>query len=1066
MKSKTKKHGLKRITALLLTAVLCVGMVPSAFAAQENSYHDPAEHWQEADNRTNELDVNATITHETFQCRECKQQTSFLAFRTPEYTRDGQTAMSRNVRYSDGTLIGGEGKGAVLDGVPGQDAYYTGYHWTKAVCETCGGINTNMSKKDYCYQNNVYWLYDCANNFFEELPETQAIEQVDSEYHRVTTTSGEYCGFCYGTFKEENSTLERHHMESSIRPELAHDRFVEMDACADCGYAETAYIAAKAVIADYFGVVDGQPHTVTVSDLSEAGVTTAIRYGHSADACTLTSAPNYTEAGDYAVYYKITYTFHDTDMVEDGVAYVHLRDESTEESDGDGTCGEDHNWTLLDRVPATCLTLGYDRYLCADCGKIEKRDYEAALGHAHQSVVIRDATCEVPGKTIDICERCGNVKETDLPQTEHAFSTTVVSATCANPGYTLRECAVCGERHIEDITAALPHNYASKTTPATCEGGGKTIHRCEGCGSSFITDYTSPLGHSWDEGTEITGATCTGEGMTEYTCIRCGATRLEGDEAAGHIPGEPASCTQPQLCTKCGAVIVNALGHGYETVVTEPTCTEMGYTTYTCSRCGDTYKGDYTEAAGHKPGDWIVDKEPTTDSEGSKHKECTVCGETLETEEIEKIYHQATTDSKGEAVVGGYLVIVTDTDTKDPVANATVILHADDTLSIRLPNSRLLDYADQATITVQLVKDKSPVADLFIAVTDKHNNYCEDTTNAIGQITVPGATGTANEDGDATVGWEDEDGDRWTLTVTVEDHETGRPIEDAEVSIGKGGNITVTLPDGTDMDEDNRITVTVTDNERKPQEGVTIIVKGDLGQSERGETDEDGKLTVPTVTETEYHGAYIYGYTDGTFGPERSMSRSEAAAIFARLLSDKLDERLPSGNKVKFKDVDPDCWYASYVEYLTGYGVAVGYNDRTYRGDQAITRAEFTAMAARFFDVYGDGAEEIMEQYEGFDDVSDGYWAAEYIKDAAIHGWVEGYGDGTFRADDPIDRAEVVTIVNRLLGREADEDYIADNRRQLVMFPDVSSRHWAYYQVLEAANAHTAILTDPETWDK
>lgn len=1066
MKSKTKKHGLKRITALLLTAVLCVGMVPSAFAAQENSYHDPAEHWQEADNRTNELDVNATITHETFQCRECKQQTSFLAFRTPEYTRDGQTAMSRNVRYSDGTLIGGEGKGAVLDGVPGQDAYYTGYHWTKAVCETCGGINTNMSKKDYCYQNNVYWLYDCANNFFEELPETQAIEQVDSEYHRVTTTSGEYCGFCYGTFKEENSTLERHHMESSIRPELAHDRFVEMDACADCGYAETAYIAAKAVIADYFGVVDGQPHTVTVSDLSEAGVTTAIRYGHSADACTLTSAPNYTEAGDYAVYYKITYTFHDTDMVEDGVAYVHLRDESTEESDGDGTCGEDHNWTLLDRVPATCLTLGYDRYLCADCGKIEKRDYEAALGHAHQSVVIRDATCEVPGKTIDICERCGNVKETDLPQTEHAFSTTVVSATCANPGYTLRECAVCGERHIEDITAALPHNYASKTTPATCEGGGKTIHRCEGCGSSFITDYTSPLGHSWDEGTEITGATCTGEGMTEYTCIRCGATRLEGDEAAGHIPGEPASCTQPQLCTKCGAVIVNALGHGYETVVTEPTCTEMGYTTYTCSRCGDTYKGDYTEAAGHKPGDWIVDKEPTTDSEGSKHKECTVCGETLETEEIEKIYHQATTDSKGEAVVGGYLVIVTDTDTKDPVANATVILHADDTLSIRLPNSRLLDYADQATITVQLVKDKSPVADLFIAVTDKHNNYCEDTTNAIGQITVPGATGTANEDGDATVGWEDEDGDRWTLTVTVEDHETGRPIEDAEVSIGKGGNITVTLPDGTDMDEDNRITVTVTDNERKPQEGVTIIVKGDLGQSERGETDEDGKLTVPTVTETEYHGAYIYGYTDGTFGPERSMSRSEAAAIFARLLSDKLDERLPSGNKVKFKDVDPDCWYASYVEYLTGYGVAVGYNDRTYRGDQAITRAEFTAMAARFFDVYGDGAEEIMEQYEGFDDVSDGYWAAEYIKDAAIHGWVEGYGDGTFRADDPIDRAEVVTIVNRLLGREADEDYIADNRRRLVTFPDVSSRHWAYYQVLEAANAHTAILTDPETWDK
>ena len=130
---------------------------------------------------------------------------------------------------------------------------------------------------------------------------------------------------------------------------------------------------------------------------------------------------------------------------------------------------------------------------------------------------------------------------------------------------------------------------------------------------------------------------------------------------------------------------------------------------------------------------------------------------------------------------------------------------------------------------------------------------------------------------------------------------------------------------------------------------------------------------------TAEHMQYMNGYTDGTFGPERSMSRSEAAAIFARLLSDRLDERIPSGNNVKFKDIDPDMWYAGYVEYLTGYGVAVGYNDRTYRGDKAITRAEFTAMAARFFDVYGDGAEEIMEQYEGFDDVSDGYWAAEYI---------------------------------------------------------------------------------------
>ena len=111
-----------------------------------------------------------------------------------------------------------------------------------------------------------------------------------------------------------------------------------------------------------------------------------------------------------------------------------------------------------------------------------------------------------------------------------------------------------------------------------------------------------------------------------------------------------------------------------------------------------------------------------------RDRECTVCGEILETEEIEKIYNQATTDNKGEAIVGGYLVIVTDTDSKNPVANASVALHADHTLSVRLPSGRLLDYADQTTITVLLTKDKNAVANMFIAVTDREDNYCEDST--------------------------------------------------------------------------------------------------------------------------------------------------------------------------------------------------------------------------------------------------------------------------------------------------------------------------------------------------
>ena len=142
---------------------------------------------------------------------------------------------------------------------------------------------------------------------------------------------------------------------------------------------------------------------------------------------------------------------------------------------------------------------------------------------------------------------------------------------------------------------------------ATCDAEGKTIHRCDGCGSSFVTDYTSPLGHSWDKGTLVTNATCTGEGIMEYRCTRGGYHRLDADPADGHIPGAPATCTEPRLCTRCGAVLEKALGHDYKSEVTAPTCTEMGYTTNTCSRCGDTNKSNCTEPTGHKPGDWIID---------------------------------------------------------------------------------------------------------------------------------------------------------------------------------------------------------------------------------------------------------------------------------------------------------------------------------------------------------------------------------------------------------------------------------------------------------------------------
>lgn len=74
--------------------------------------------------------------------------------------------------------------------------------------------------------------------------------------------------------------------------------------------------------------------------------------------------------------------------------------------------------------------------------------------------------------------------------------------------------------------------------------------------------------------------------------------------------------------------------HYYSTSVVEPTCTQKGYTIYTCS-CGDNFTADYTSALGHTESSWIVESYPTSCYEnGSKYKECTRCGITVKAESI------------------------------------------------------------------------------------------------------------------------------------------------------------------------------------------------------------------------------------------------------------------------------------------------------------------------------------------------------------------------------------------------------------------------------------------------
>ena len=80
-----------------------------------------------------------------------------------------------------------------------------------------------------------------------------------------------------------------------------------------------------------------------------------------------------------------------------------------------------------------------------------------------------------------------------------------------------------------------------------------------------------------------------------------------------------------------------------------------------------------------------------------------------------------------------------------------------------------------------------------------------------------------------------------------------------------------------------------------------------------------------------------------------------------------------------------------------------------------------------------------------FADVSDNHWASNAIKACADAGYINGYEDGSFRPDKNISRAEFVVIINRVFG-------IKDKANVAKTFKDVAPDHWAYAEIMKAAN--------------
>ena len=334
----------------------------------------------------------------------------------------------------------------------------------------------------------------------------------------------------------------------------------------------------------------------------------------------------------------------------------------------------------------------------------------------------------------------------------HSYTTKVTAPTCTAQGYTTYTCSRCSDTYKDTYVEAKGHTEVTdKAVAATCTESGLTEGKhCSVCNAVLVKQETvAALGHTY-EGEILSEATCTEPGLAVYSCA-CGDSYTEVLPTEPHettfIPMIPPTCTEPgqkehYLCSACGRISADAdghyplpewylpiasFGHLCEHIVTEPTCTTKGFTTYVCA-CGETYVSDEVDALGHTE---VIDRgvEATcTESGLTEGKHCAVCSEILVAQEVvpakghsyvytpvNALSHEITCENcnfsaEGDHVYENGVCICGEPEGKEPIADPklkighTLNLAGDISMNFAVAKSALAGF-DMDTVSIESVME-------------------------------------------------------------------------------------------------------------------------------------------------------------------------------------------------------------------------------------------------------------------------------------------------------------------------------------------------------------------------
>lgn len=193
------------------------------------------------------------------------------------------------------------------------------------------------------------------------------------------------------------------------------------------------------------------------------------------------------------------------------------------------------------------------------------------------------------------------------------------------------------------------------------------------------------------------------------------------------------------------------------------------------------------------------------------------------------------------------------------------------------------------------------------------------------------------------------------------------------------------------------------------------------------------------VKATGEHNAYMSGYPDGSFHPERGITRAEVAAILSRLYAS--DSQAAAAN---YADVSAGHWAAEAIATATREGWMIGTGNRLFQPDRQVTRAEFSQILATL-------NEWDLSDSSAYADTA-GHWAAKAIAMAKQNGLLFDFADTHFMPNQALTRLEAVRIFNRLLDRQP---WTVD---AAPLWSDVGLDHKRYTDIMEASVPHGYVL--------